>query len=176
MHSLHSEPLTVPFAKGIADKGIQEFTWKLSLPRAEHEAWVGLVKAGFGEFDDPVTVPGGTVKPIDVLNAVIFRNIERNKARMPAQQAWQIHFAIGRGTKDGKPATARCFVTDAPDPLYDGYVDAATSMGVSIGAQLMLRRPLVPGVWGPEEYFDVVDFFAELEKRHFKVETGLEIA
>jgi saccharopine dehydrogenase-like NADP-dependent oxidoreductase len=175
MHTLHSEPLTVPFAKGIADKGIREFTWKLSLPRAEHEAWVGLVKAGFGDFDDPVTVPGGTVKPIDVLNAVIFRNIERNKARMPAQETWQIHFAIGQGSKDGKPATARCFVTDAPDPLYDGYIDAATSMGVSIGAQLMLRRPLVPGVWGPEEYFDVAAFFAELEKRHFKVETDIKI-
>jgi saccharopine dehydrogenase-like NADP-dependent oxidoreductase len=173
MHTLHSEPLTVPFAKGIADKGIREFTWKLSLPRAEHEAWVGLVKAGFGDFDDPVTVPGGTVKPIDVLNAVIFRNIERNKARMPAQETWQIHFAIGQGTKNGRPATARCFVTDAPDPLYEGYVDAATSMGVSIGAQLMLRQPLMPGVWGPEEYFDVAAFFAELEKRHFKVETGL---
>lgn len=170
MHTLHSEPLTVPFAKGIADKGIREFTWKLSLPKAEHEAWVGLAKAGFGDFDDPVTVPGGTVKPIDVLNAVIFRNIERNRAHIPAQETWQIHFAIGRGTRSGNPATVHCAVTDAPDPLYDGYIDAATSMGASIGAQLMLRQPKVPGVWGPEEYFDTAAFFAELEKRHFKVE------
>jgi saccharopine dehydrogenase-like NADP-dependent oxidoreductase len=176
MHTLHSEPLTVPFAKGIADKGIREFTWKLSLPKAEHEAWIGLAKAGFGDFDEPVTVPGGTVRPIDVLNAVVFRNIDRNKAKIPAQDTYQIHFAVGQGTKDGKPQTVRCFVTDAPDPLYDGYIDAATSMGASIGAQLMLKRPMVPGVWGPEEYFDTAEFFAELEKRHFKVEMKVEPA
>jgi hypothetical protein len=64
----------------------------------------------------------------------------------------------------------QCAVTDAPDPLYDGYIDAATSMGASIGAQLMLRQKPVPGVWGPEEYFDTGAFFIELEKRHFKVE------
>jgi saccharopine dehydrogenase-like NADP-dependent oxidoreductase len=176
IHTLHSEPLTVPFAKGIADKGIREFTWKLSLPRAEHEIWASLVKAGFGDFDDPVTVPGGTVKPIDVLNAVVFRNIERNRARIPSQHTYQMHFAIGRGSKAGKPMIVRCAVTDAPDPIYDGYVDAATSMGASIGAQLMLRQPIVPGVWGPEEYFDTAVFFAELEKRHFKVEIRAEAA
>lgn len=174
MHTLHSEPLTVPFAKGIADKGIQEFTWKLSLPRAEHEAWVGLVKSGFGDFDEPVSVPGGTVKPIDVLNAVIFRNIERNRARIPAQETYQIHFAVGHGTKNGQKTVARCTVTDAPDPIYDGYVDAATSMGASIGAQLMLRSPMQPGVWGPEEYFDTGAFLAELEKRKFRVEISVD--
>ena len=174
MHTLHSEPLTVPFAKGIADKGIREFTWKLSLPKAEREIWIGLVKSGFGDFNDPVTVPGGTVKPIDVLNAVVFRNIERNRERIPVQHTYQRHFAIGRGRKGGKPTVVQCAVTDAPDPIYDGYIDAATSMGASIGAQLMLRQKLVPGVWGPEEYFDTAGFFTELEKRHFKVEMRSE--
>ena len=83
MYSPHSEQLTVPLADGIRDKGIREFTWKLHLPHREHEAWVGLVKAGFGDFDDPVTVGGASVKPLDVLAAVINRNIERNRDRMP---------------------------------------------------------------------------------------------
>lgn len=174
IHTMHSEPLTVPFAKGIADKGIKEFTWKLSLPRAEHEIWVGLVKSGFGDFNDPVTVPGGTVKPIDVLNAVVFRNIERNRDRIPSQHTYQRHFAIGRGRKDGKATIVQCAVTDAPDPIYDGYLDAATSMGASIGAQLMLRQKKQAGVWGPEEYFDIDAFFRELEKRHFKIERRSE--
>ena len=169
MHTLHSEPLTVPFAEGIREKGIREFTWKLSLPPAEHEAWVGLVKAGFGDFDDAVTVPGGTVRPIDVLNAVVFRNIERNRDRMPAQDTYQLHFAVGEGTRAGRAHRVRCEVADSPDPLYEGYVDAATSMGASIGAQLVLRSPPRPGVWGPEECFDVSAFFAELEKRRFRV-------
>lgn len=85
VHSQHSEPLTVPFSQGIAEKGIREFTWKLSLPARDHEAWVGLVKAGFGAMDEPVSIKGVSVKPIDVLQAVIDRNIAKNRSRIPAQ-------------------------------------------------------------------------------------------
>lgn len=171
MYSPHSEQLTVPLAEGIAEKGIREFTWKLHLPHREHEAWVGLVKAGFGINNDPVTVGGTAVKPLDVLSAVIARNIAENQSRIPAQQSHEIHFAIGRGTRAGKPATVRCEVIITPDPLYDGYVDAGTSMNASVAAQLMLARPLRPGVYAPESYFNVADYMAELEKRRFRVRT-----
>jgi lysine 6-dehydrogenase len=169
MYSPHSEQLTVPLAEGIRDKGIKEFTWKLHLSHREHEAWVGLVKAGFGDFDDPVTVRGLTVKPIDVLNAVISRNIERNKDRIPQRDGHDIHFAIGRGRIKGKAATARCEVIVKPLPIYAAYLDAATSMNVSIAAQLMLRGPKRPGVFAPEEYFDVASYIPELRKRGFIV-------
>jgi saccharopine dehydrogenase-like NADP-dependent oxidoreductase len=168
MYSPHSEQLTVPLADGIREKGIREFTWKLHLPRREHEAWVGLVKAGFGDFDDPVTLAGASVKPLDVLAAVITRNIERNRSRVPEQASHEIHFAIGRGTRGGRPATVRCEVVVAPDPMYAGYVDAATSMNASIAAQL-LDGAAPPGVWAPEEIFDVATYFAEMRKRNFKV-------
>jgi saccharopine dehydrogenase-like NADP-dependent oxidoreductase len=169
MYSPHSEQLTVPLADGIRDKGIQEFTWKLHLPHREHEAWVGLVKAGFGDFNDPVEVSGVSVKPLDVLNAVIQRNIARNPHRIPQQESSEIHFAIGRGLKDGKPVEVRYEVIVTPDEMYAPYVDAGTSMSASIAAQLVLKNPKRPGVWAPEEYFTAVDFFPELEKRKFKV-------
>ncbi len=57
MHTQHSEPLTVPFAAGIRDKGIREFTWKLHLPQREHEAWAALCKAGFGDFEESILGP-----------------------------------------------------------------------------------------------------------------------
>ena len=177
MYSPHSEQLTVPLAEGIREKGIKEFTWKLHLPHREHEAWVGLVKAGFGDFDDEVTLRSGAkVRPLEVLEAVIGRNIERNKDRIPEQDSHEIHFAIARGRKGGKPATARCDVIVTPDPLYGPYVDAATSMNASIAAQLILAHPLRPGVFAPEEYFDVATYFPELEKRKFAVrmETVIE--
>jgi lysine 6-dehydrogenase len=120
MYSPHSEQLTVPLADGIRQKGIREFTWKLHLPHHEHQAWVGLVKAGFGTSDDAVIVNGVTVKPLDVLTAVIQRNIERNQHRIPEQHSHEIHLAIGRGRKNGKPATARCEVIVRPDPMYNG--------------------------------------------------------
>ncbi|MGE0495457.1 MAG: saccharopine dehydrogenase family protein [Vulcanimicrobiota bacterium] len=169
MFSQHSEPLTVPFAKGIAEKGIREFTWRLALPHREHEAWVGLVKAGFGDFDNPVSVPGGTVRPLDVLQAVINRNLAAHPDR-PEGEAHELHFAIGHGRKAGHATRVTVRVTGRPDPLYDGYVDAGTSMNMSIGVQQILRRPLVPGVWAPEEYFEVEPYLEEVRRRRFQVE------
>jgi saccharopine dehydrogenase-like NADP-dependent oxidoreductase len=174
MHTQHSEPLTVPFAEGIAEKGIKEMTWKLHLPEAEHLAWVGLVKAGFGDFDRPVRLRDGReVKPIDVLQAVIDRNMTENAERIPAQEGHEIHLAIGRGTSDGRPSEARCRAMSHPHPLYEGYLDAGTSMCMSIGVQQLMSGELKPGVWAPEEYFDPEAFFAELRRRHFEVEQEL---
>jgi saccharopine dehydrogenase-like NADP-dependent oxidoreductase len=170
IHSQHSEPLTVPFSQGISEKGIREFTWKLSLPSRDHEAWVGLVKAGFGAADEPVTVKGVSVRPLEVLQAVIDRNIAKNRSRIPAEESHEIHFAIGHGTRDGKPCRVTCRVIGHPDPLYDGYTDAGTSMNMSIGVQQILGQPLRPGVWAAEEYFQADAFFAELRKRHFSIE------
>ena len=169
IHTPHSEPLTVPLATGIREKGIQEFSWKLHLPHREHEAWVGLVKAGFGDFNDPVMINGVEVSPLSVLNQVINRNIARNQDKIPQQEGHEIHFAIGRGRKNGRAATARVDVIVEPDPLYAPYVDACTSMNGSIAAQLLLAGPAKPGVWAPEDYFDVEVYFRELEQRKFKI-------
>ncbi len=170
IHSQHSEPLTVPFSEGIKEKGIREFTWKLSLPGRDHEAWVGLVKAGFDSENEPITVRGVTVRPLDVLQAVIDRNMKRNASRIPAQEVHEIHFAIGQGTRGGKKCKVTCRVIGHPDPLFDDYVDAGTSMNMSIGVQQMLSKPMRPGVWAAEEYFQADAFFAELRKRHFEIE------
>lgn len=167
MHSPHSEQLTVPLADGIKEKGIKEFSWKLHLPHREHEAWVGLVKAGFGDFNDPVDVGGVKVRPLDVLNKVIERNIKKNAAKIPAQDSHEIHFAIGKGRKNGVETTVTVEVVVKPDAMYAPYVDACTSMNGSIAAQLILANPKRPGVWAPEEYFDVAAYFKELEKRKF---------
>lgn len=169
MYSPHSEQLTVPLADGIRDKGIREFTWKLHLPHREHEAWVGLVKAGFGDFDRPLDVGGTQVKPLDFLNALIARNMAEQADWIPDQKGHEIHFAIGRGTKDGKPATVRCEVVLHPDPIYDGYVDAGTSMNASIAAQLILTTARRPGVYACEGYFDPETYFAEGRKRKFDI-------
>ncbi len=170
IHSQHSEPLTVPFSEGIAEKGIREFTWKLSLPTRDHEAWVGLVKAGFGAEDEPIVVKGVSVRPLDVLQAVIDRNMTKNRSRIPVQESHEIHFAIGEGTRADKRCRVTCRVIGHPHPLYDDYVDAGTSMNMSIGVQHILSRTLRPGVWAAEEYFQADAFFRELRKRHFSIE------
>lgn len=175
MHTQHSEPLTVPFARGIADKGIREFTWRLHLPAAEHEVYRALVKVGFGDFADPLPIRGMDVTPAEFLEALIARNIERNRARIPEQDYHEIHLAIGRGARGGRAAKATCTVLVNPDPFFNDYSDAGTSMNMSIAAQLLGRHPNLPGVWGPEEYFDTGEYFAELRKRHFNVTRTTEV-
>ena len=169
MYSQHSEPLTVPFADGIRDKGIGEFTWKLHLPKREHEAWVGLVKAGFGDFETPIDVKGVSLRPSEMLDAMIRHNMAKRAADIPVQETHEIHLAIGEGERGGERLRVEARVTADPDPLYDGYLDAATSMNASLAAQLMLRGDARAGVWAPEEFFDVTDYFAELRKRHFEI-------
>jgi len=169
MHSPHSEPLTVPFAAGIADKGIRDFTWRLALPRAEHAAWSALMKAGFRDFDEPLAVGGALVAPGEFLARLIARNMERHADEIPAQDGHEIHFAVGEGTREGTPTRVRCTITSGPDPLYEGYVDACTSMNASIAARLVLAGNRKPGVWAPEEYFAVERYFAELQTRRFKI-------
>ncbi len=173
IHSQHSEPLTVPFSEGIAEKGIREFTWKLSLPERDHEAWVGLVKAGFAPNDEPVMVKGVSVQPLDVLQAVIDRNMKRKKHLIPPEEAHEIHFAIAQGLKDGKHCRVTCKMIGHPHSLYADYADAGTSMCMSIGVQQILRQSLRPGVWAPEEYFDPQEFFAEMRKRHFEIDLSV---
>jgi hypothetical protein len=38
----------------------------------------------------------------------------------------------------------------------------------------MLKNPLKPGVYAPEGYFDAAAFFAEAEKRKFRVTKSFE--
>ena len=170
IYSQHSEPLTVPFAEGIKEKGIREFTWKLSLPQRDHEAWVGLVKAGFLPDDEPVTVKGVSVRPLDFLQAVIDRNIQRNGHTIPPQEGHEFHFAIGHGTKNGKRCRVTARVIAHPHPLYDDYLDAGTSMCMSVGVQQILKLGPRPGVWAAEEFFNVDAFLNEMRRRHFQID------
>ena len=169
MHSMHSETSTVPFAKGIKDKGIKEFTWRLHLPEEVHEVMKSLVKVGFADFDEPLKMKGVEIKPGEFLEALIERNIEKSKDRIPEQTVYDMYFAIGEGEKGGKRVKATCTLYAFPDPFFEAYIDAATSMSASIGAQSLGRGEIPPGVWGPEECLDVKQFFTELKKRHFRI-------
>ena len=169
MHTIHSEQLTVPFSKGIKDKGIQEFTWRLNLPEREHETYLGLMKCGFDDFETPLKYKGVEIKPGEFLEKLIKRNIEKNSNKIPEQEGHEIHFAVASGIKDGEKTKATCTVTLSPNSFYNGYHDPATSMNASIGAQLIKRSEQISGVWAPEEYYNISEYFTELRKRYFKV-------
>jgi hypothetical protein len=119
-------------------------------------------------------VGGHIIKPVEFLDALISRNMQRNAHCVPDQESWEIHFAIGSGTKDGVATRVRCDVTVKPDPMYAPYVDACTSMNASIASQLILLSASRPGVWSPEEYFDVERYFTEVRKRNMSVDLTVE--
>ncbi len=175
MHSMHSEPLTVPFSRGIKEKGIREMTWRLHLPEYENSLWKSMVSAGFGDFDDPVDFHGNKIMPGEFLELLIKRNIERNSSLIPEQTYYEIHFATGIGTINGMPAEVTTTVMVNPDPLYEKYNDAGTSMNCSIGAQMLGLDLVRPGVWGPEECLDVGRYFEELRKRKFEIKTEITV-
>lgn len=175
IHSQHSEVATVPFAKGIKDKGIKEFTWRLHLADEEHEVIKSLIKVGFGDFNQPLKIKGMEILPGEFLEALIERNIEKNKNRIPEQTDYEMHFAIGEGKKGGKNTKVTCILYSFPDPFFEDYNDPATSMSASIGAQMLGREKIPPGVWGPEECLEVKEFFSELKKRHFRITMKTEI-
>ncbi|WP_284948228.1 saccharopine dehydrogenase family protein [Acidisoma cladoniae] len=175
MYTQHSEPLTVPFSEGIRDKGIREFTWKLHLPEHEHRAWLALCAAGFDDYDEPLLVKEQMVKPIDVLDALIRRNIERRGHLVPPTEIHELHLAVGEGRVAGRTTRLNCAVIGAPHPDHAGYNDPATSIGLAIGVQLLLRGGIRPGVWAPEECFETEPFFAELRHRHFRVVNDLAL-
>ncbi|HTH99392.1 MAG TPA: saccharopine dehydrogenase NADP-binding domain-containing protein [Acidisoma sp.] len=175
MYTQHSEPLTVPFSQGIRDKGIREFTWKLHLPEHEHRSWLALCSAGFDDYDEPINVQGQIVKPLDLLDALIRRNIERRGHLIPESAIHELHLAIGEGMIGGQSHRINCAVIGGPNPAYAGFNDPATSIGLAIGVQLMLRGGMRPGVWAPEECFETAPFFAELRRRHFTVVEDLPL-
>lgn len=175
MHSMHSEPLTVPFSRGIKEKGIQEMTWRLHLPEHEDTLWKSMVSAGFGDFDDLIDFQGKKIHPGDFLETLLKRNIERNSNLIPEQTYHEIHLAVGKGFIRGQKAEVTTTVTVKPDPLYDAYNDAGTSMNCSIGAQILGQGNIKPGVWGPEECLDVSLYFKELRKRKFELKTEVTV-
>ena len=175
IHTQHSEPITVPFSRGIKDKGIKEFTWRLCLPHEEDEVLRSLVKIGFGDFNEPLKVKGGEILPGEFLEALIENNIAKNRDKIPEKTNYEIHLAIGEGKIDDTKARVTCSVNLFPDPFFSNYNDPATSMCSSIGSQILGRGNIPPGVWGPEECVDVKEFFRELRKRHFKIAMKIEM-
>ena len=70
-------------------------------------------------FDRPVTVNGTEVRPLDVLNALIARNMAENADAIPNQDSHEIHFAIGTGTI-GEPLIG-LLLDYRKDLLYEAY-------------------------------------------------------
>jgi saccharopine dehydrogenase-like NADP-dependent oxidoreductase len=165
IHTLHSEPATVPVS--FQDKGVKEVTWRLSLPSDFEKKAMFLASLGFGH-GEPINVHGKDIIPIEVLEAVIEKQIKDKirgiKIKPNDAEICRAH-VIGR--KDGKRT----------EYMIDCVAKTHTRWGISSGGVIVGVSPSVTahmifegriakrGVFPPETIIDPEYFFRELSKR-----------
>lgn len=171
-HSIHSEMATIPLS--LAEKGIQECFFKITfwgysetaVERLRLLADLGLTSR------EPVKVEGGTVRPLDVLTAVLSRS--KATARKGSLGFKDIA-TVARGTRRGKEASIRLDTTAWP---HSGW-------GISGGTVLVAAPPSIVAQWigmgrvehvgvlPPEQAVEPVAFFRELEAREVRTTVSL---
>lgn len=178
VHTTHSETATIPYSEGFKTKGIREVTWRLSMPEWCDSVMKALVNCGFGD-SEPLKVDGAKIVPWKFLQMLLDRNVAKIKDQITADSSegtedHGIYFVIASGARGGHTTQVTTICYQPPDKFYEGYIDAATSMGASIGGQILGRGEMPPGVWAPEECIEVGKFFDELKKRHFEISMKIE--
>ncbi|MFM7598096.1 MAG: saccharopine dehydrogenase family protein [Actinomycetota bacterium] len=163
VYTIHSEPATLP--RSYADRGIQRVEWRLGLAPADHVRLLSFVASGLAS-EEPVVVNGVSVRPADVLIAVLARQA-RADAATPDPDAVEWFRVITTGSRDGARVTVTCDVkvTDPPSGEFSGGA-WVTGVPPSIAAQIMASgRALRTGVHGPELTMPLDLFFTELAGR-----------
>ena len=163
VYTIHSEPATLP--RSYADRGIKRVEWRLGLAPADHVRLLSFVASGLAS-EEPVVVDGVSVRPADVLIAVLGRQA-RADAPTPDPDAVEWFRVITTGSRDGAQVTVTCDVkvTDPPSGEFSGGA-WVTGVPPSIAAQIMASgRALRTGVHGPELTMPLDLFFTELAGR-----------
>jgi len=163
VHTRHSETATIPFS--FKDKGIKEVTWRLNLGEELDTAMKVFVAAGFGD-KEPLQIKGVEVLPIEFLEKLILRNVQKNKEKIVKHSYYEIIFAVGEGGRRGKRTTITSRLASSPEQTSVGL----TSICASIGVQMLAKGEIMPGAWAPEECIDTEEFSRALKKRNFHME------
>jgi len=173
-HTLHSEPATIPTS--FKDKGVKEVTWRLSLPPEFEEKGKILASIGLGS-KEPVKVQGIEVIPLEVLAAVVEKNVKQKLEGVELKindMAYIRSQVIGR--KNGRRVE---YTIDCIARIHSRWevncVSSATAVPASIAAQMQAKGVIKePGVWGPEQVIDPEYFFKELAKREMHVQVTIK--
>jgi saccharopine dehydrogenase-like NADP-dependent oxidoreductase len=168
-YTLHSEIATLPYS--LKAKGVKEVTWKLGQPDYIKRVAASLVAVGFGVVKK-VRLNNMVIEPLDFLEVLIQQNIEEHqkiKSGTSEEQSYEIIRVFVAGRKNNKETNYTIDLIKEPLKEYEGINDPMTSMSASIGAQMLARGEIPPGVWAPEECIDTNKFFEEMIKRKFKI-------
>lgn len=168
-YCIHSEP--AQFQRSFKDKGIQEASFKLSLPEAFEERVKFLADVGFGS-QESIIVDDVEVNPLKTMVAVINRYLERYDSSQDGElNDCDVLRAVVRGTKNNieKEIVVESVIRTS---TKWGFMAGALDTGVppSIVAQMIGNGQIcIRGVCSPEQCVPSIPYFKELEKREMPV-------
>lgn len=168
-YCIHSEP--AQFARSFKDKGIQEASFKLSLPHDFEERIRFLAELGFSS-QEPVSVDGREVNPLKTMVNVVNRYLERYDASGDGElNDSDVLRAVVKGTKDG---VEKEIVVESVIRTSErwGFMAGALDTGVppSIVAQMICSGQITErGVLAGEQCVPPIPYFKELAKREMPV-------
>jgi len=172
VNMVNAETTTIPFSKGFIDKGIREAIYKACVPKSVDMSMKCFLEAVFGD-EEPIEIEGMRIAPAQFLDEVIKRNMDRHSDILTTilrdVKMHEVYFTIAEGITNGSRIKIMAFCFLSPDRLYSGCYDPAAAISTSIGAQLLGRGEIPPGVWPSEAHVDTSTFFEELMKRHLQI-------
>lgn len=168
-YCIHSEP--AQFARSFKDKGIQEASFKLSLPEAFEERIKFLADLGFSS-NEPVVIDGTPVNPLKSMVSVVNRYLERYDGSEDGElNDCDVLRAVVKGEKDGVEKEIMVESVIRTSTKW-GFMAGALDTGVppSIVAQMLYKGLITErGALAPEQCIPPIPYFKELEKREMPV-------
>jgi len=168
-YCIHSEP--AQFARSFKDKGIQEASFKLSLPESFEDRVKFLADVGFAS-QEKIVIDGAEVNPLKTMAAVINRYLDRYDGSQDGElNDCDVLRTVVKGTKDNveKEIVVESVIRTSKKW---GFMAGALDTGVppSIVAQMLVHGQITErGVCSPEQCVPPVPYFKELEKREMPV-------
>lgn len=168
-YCIHSEP--VQWASSFKDKGIQNASFKLSLPAEFEERISFLADLGFAT-EEPVQAAGQEVNPLRTMVSVVNKYLAEydgsNDGELNDCDVLRVEFT---GTKDGieKEIDVECVIRTSDKW---GFMAGAVDTGVppSVVAQMICDGRITErGAFGAEACVPPIPYFKEIAKRDMPV-------
>ncbi|MGZ3709860.1 MAG: saccharopine dehydrogenase family protein, partial [Bdellovibrionota bacterium] len=165
MYTIHSEVATLPLTYG--PKGCKECSFKIAFDQEFTDKVRFLRDLGMASHDD-VPVPGGKVKPVDVVNYVAMRQPPTKQVGKLKQ--YEVVRAVVKGIAKGRKVTYIVDCHTAGMPAWGVGLDIDTGTPPAVAAQMIAAGEITArGAIPAEVAVEPEAFFKRLKVRKMKM-------
>lgn len=172
INTIHSEVATMP--NSFKDKGIQDVTFKLALPKKFEEKLKFLVSLGLGDMEE-INVRGNKIIPRQVLAELVNRKERETSSENHKHDDHKILQVEVTGEKDGKKSKYVIDTILSPYKEWPNMSQGIFSVGFPaavttriLGGKLIEEK----GFFASEQVIPTDIYFKELLKRGIKVKVN----